>query len=74
MPMNSKLRALFWVGVIVLFLPYIGLPDGWKAVLTIILGLTIIVLVFKSRREYKALKFQLRRYEQPSTEPIIHES
>lgn len=72
--MNTKLRSLFWVGIIVLFLPYVGLPDGWKAVLTIALGIIIITLVFKLRREYKTLKFQLRRYQEPSIEPTVHES
>ncbi len=71
--MISKLRVLLWIGIGLLFLPYFGFPDAWRTVITICLGIVIIILVFKLRREYKILKFQIRRYEEPAVEPIIHE-
>lgn len=73
--MIAKLRILFWIGIIILFLPFFGVPDWLRTALTIAIGIVIIYLTFSLRRSYKKLRFELRQgaiVPQPSTEPTIH--
>ncbi len=67
--MIGKLRLLLWIGIVLLFLPYLGFPDIWRTVLTIILGISIILLSFKLKYEYKKVKFELHKSE----EQHVHE-
>ena len=61
--MLNKLRYLFWVGIIILFLPYIGIPNNIKSILTIILGFVIIFLSIKIKKNYKMLKLKIYQLE-----------
>lgn len=73
--MIAKLRILFWIGIVILFLPFFGVPDWLRTALTIAIGIVIIYLTFSLRRSYKKLRFELRQgaiVPQPSTEPTIH--
>lgn len=71
--MIGKLRILFWIGVILLVLPHLGIPDTGKTIFTIALGLVVITLSIKLRHAYKKLKFQLRHVDQPKVEEnVIH--
>ncbi len=63
MLMLNKLRYLFWVGIIILFLPYIGIPNNIKSILTIILGFVIIFLSIKIKKNYKMLKLKIYQLE-----------
>lgn len=63
--MIGKLRLLFWIGVLMLFVPYLGITSGFKTVLTIVLGILVIYLTFGLRRGYKQMRYQMRRTEQP---------
>ncbi len=65
--MLGKLRVLFWTGIVLLFVPYIGVTEGVKTMLTIAIALVILITVFKLRRSYREMKFRLRRYEEPAT-------
>lgn len=62
--MATKLRVLFWLGMILLFLPFIGIPATWKMILTILIGLCILRYSFIIREEYKRIRTLLRQYEQ----------
>ena len=68
--MIGKLRLLFWIGVALLFIPYVGIFHSWKNGITILLGILIIYLTFKIRRDYKMLRFKMRRYERIETETV----
>lgn len=69
--MVSRLRVLLWIGIIVLFLPFFGVPDTIRAMLTIAIGVVLIYMTFSLKRAYKKLKFELRQgTDQPTT---IHE-
>ncbi len=65
--MLGKLRLLFWTGIVLLLVPYIGVTEGVKTMLTIAIALIILITVFKLRRSYREMKFRLRRYEEPAT-------
>lgn len=69
--MAGKLRLLFWIGIIMLFLPFFGITDWMRTTLTVILGILIIYLTFKLRYAYKKLKFELRP-RQAEVETTIH--
>ena len=62
--MIGKIRLLSWIGIVLLFVPHIGLPQAWKDILTVILGICVIVLSFKLKRVYKKMKLKIREYEQ----------
>lgn len=68
--MKGKLRLLLWIGIIVLFLPFFGVPDWLRTTLTIIIGIVLIYLAYTLKYAYKKLKFELR--QQPVVD-TIHE-
>ncbi len=71
--MIGKLRILFWTGIVLLFVPQFGIPQTFKSILTVGLGILVIVLALKLRHGYKKLKFQLRHTEEVTTQQdIIH--
>lgn len=73
--MVNKLRLLLWIGIVVLFLPFFGVPDWLRTALTIAIGILLIYLTFSLRRSYKKLKFELRQgavVPQAEPTPIIH--
>ena len=63
---------LFWVGVFVLFLPYYGITDWIRSLVTFVAGFGIMFLSFKLRHDYKLLKLRLKRLEQPVVEQSIN--
>lgn len=69
--MNHKLRILFWIGIALLFVPYIGVTSRFRTAITIFLGILVVWLSFRIRKEYKILRFRLRRLEEPSSTPEI---
>lgn len=72
--MSRKLRILFWVGVIALFVPFLGITSGMKAGLTIAIGVVVIWLTLRLRRNHKELRYKLRRLEEPQGTPEINTS
>lgn len=65
--MIAKLRVVFWIGIVLLFVPFIGIPESGKSIITVAIGIVIIILSLKLKRAHKELKFRLRRYEEPTT-------
>jgi hypothetical protein len=66
--MKGKLRLLQWVGIVVLFLPFFGVPDWLRTTLTIVIGLVLIYLAYSLRFAYKKLKFELRPQAEPASD------
>jgi hypothetical protein len=80
--MIGKLRLLFWLGIVMLFLPFFGIPNTWKTVLAIIIGVVIIAIALSLRKKYRSLRGIIRNLEhtiadqtiiEVSQEEIIHE-
>jgi hypothetical protein len=80
--MIGKLRLLFWLGIVMLFLPFFGIPNTWKTVLAIMIGVAIIAISLSLRRHYRSQRAIIRNLEHTiadqaiihvSTEEIIHE-
>ncbi len=67
--MISKLRAVRLIGIVFLFVPFLGLPTPYKTGITIILGLALIYMSYTLKRAYKRLKFELRQEQVVSTTP-----
>lgn len=71
--MSTKLRTLFWIGIVLLFLPHIGVTDNTKGIITIVLGVVVIAITFAIGRNYKKMRLMLRRFEQTtSVDQSIH--
>lgn len=70
--MIRKLRILFWAGIVLLFVPFFGIHSSWKSILTVLIGAFIIYLTFSIRKDYKVIKFKLKRFEEPQVQPEIH--
>ncbi len=71
-PMIRKLRILFWTGIALLFVPFFGVHSSWKSILTVVIGVCVIYLAFTLRKEYKVLRFRLKRFEEPEVQAEIH--
>ncbi len=54
--MIGKLRLLFWIGIAMLFLPFLGITNTWKMILAILIGIVLIALAFLLRKEHHNLK------------------
>lgn len=65
--MVGKLRLLLWIGIVLLFLPFFGVVDIVKTMLTVAIGVLLIVLTYRLRYAYKKLRFELR---QGASQPI----
>lgn len=69
--MIGKIKVVLWVGITLLFLPYVGLPRSWKAIISVLLGTALIYISFTLKRVYKWMRFQLRRFEQTEKKELI---
>jgi hypothetical protein len=69
--MPAKLRILFWLGVLTLFVPYLGITSGIRTGLTIAIGVLVIWITLRLRKQYKELKYRLRRLEEPQSTPDL---
>lgn len=54
--MIGKLRLLFWLGIIMLFLPFFGIPNTWKMIIALLIGVTLIGIAILLRNNYRALR------------------
>ncbi len=48
-----KEKALFFIGLFILILPFLGFPNSWKTVLFVIIGTIIIYLAYLFYAEVK---------------------
>lgn len=61
-----KERTLFFIGIWVGILPFLGFPNSWRKIIFIITGLALIYLSYLFRQEAKARigAFKLNNDEQ----------
>lgn len=72
--MIGNISIVFWVGFGMLFLPFFGIPDSWKLILAVLIGCALMFLSFVLRKNYKLMKYKLRKLEQQiPVETIAHE-
>lgn len=69
--MNVKLRVLFWLGIITLFVPYLGVTEGIRRIVTIVIGALIIYLTLRLKKGFKQLRYQAKKAED---QPIVIET
>ncbi|HEY0980035.1 MAG TPA: hypothetical protein VGE18_01355 [Candidatus Paceibacterota bacterium] len=62
--MLSKLRTLFWLGIAMLCISFVGIPDAWKMVIAFGVGAVLIALALGLRRDYLKLRLKLKEYAQ----------
>ncbi len=71
--MIGKLRLLFWMGIVMLFLPFFGIPNVWKTVIAITIGIALVALAILLRTQYRALRAIIRNLEQAAAGQTLHE-
>lgn len=59
--MIARLRAVLWIGIVLLFVPFLGVPDWLRTIVIITIGVVLIYIFYTLRRSYKKLKFELRQ-------------
>jgi|GEM_PF-5376212 len=68
--MNGKLRILLWIGIVVLFLPFFGVPNWLRITLTIGIGIVLVYLAYALKYALKKIKFELRTQTEPNSTQI----
>jgi hypothetical protein len=71
--MIGKLRILFWLGIVMLFLPFFGIPNTWKTVLAVLIGIALIIASVSLRKRYRALRIHIRSLENTVVEQTLQE-
>ncbi|MES2224963.1 MAG: hypothetical protein V4478_03175 [Patescibacteria group bacterium] len=71
--MIGKLRVLFWLGIVMLFLPFFGIPNVWKTVIAIAIGIALVALAILLRTQYRAVRTIIRNLEQAAAGQTLHE-
>jgi low affinity Fe/Cu permease len=71
--MIDKLRILFWLGIVMLFLPFFGIPNTWKMILAVLVGIVLITLSFLLRKKYRIMRLHIRTLENAVIEETLHE-
>ncbi|MEO5645946.1 MAG: hypothetical protein ABIO57_02655 [Candidatus Paceibacterota bacterium] len=61
--MIGKFRVLFWLGIVMLFLPFFGISNTWKTVIAVLIGVALITLAVLLRNSYRALRIIIRNLE-----------
>lgn len=56
-----KERMLFFVGIWVAVLPFLGFPNSWRKILFVLSGLAIIYLAYLFRGQQKAHILEIRK-------------
>ena len=71
--MIGKLRLLFWLGIIMIFLSFLGIPNTWKMIMAILIGIALIIISFSLRKKYRSLRLVIRNLERSVPEKNLHE-
>lgn len=68
--MIGKLRTLFWLGIVMVFLPFFGIPNTWKTAIAVLIGLALVMIAVSLRRNYRSMRSIIRNLEQHAAEHI----
>ncbi|OHA99712.1 MAG: hypothetical protein A3E93_00785 [Candidatus Zambryskibacteria bacterium RIFCSPHIGHO2_12_FULL_43_12b] len=60
----SKNKIVFFIGVVLLIMPFLGFPPGWKSFIAIVFGITLIFLSFSAAAKRRASARRTRRIKQ----------
>jgi NADH:ubiquinone oxidoreductase subunit K len=71
--MIGKIRIVFWLGVVLMFLPFFGIPNTWKTVIAILIGISLVLIAVQLRKHYRSLRIIIRNLEQSAAAPSFHE-
>lgn len=69
--MIGKLRLLFWMGIFMIFLPFLGIPNTWKMILAILIGIGLIIMAVTLRKRHRTLRGIIRNLEHTITETAL---
>jgi hypothetical protein len=69
--MIGRLRLVFWIGIVLTFLPFFGVPSTWKTVSAIVIGIGLMILSIALRKRYRALRLIIRNLERTATEQTL---
>ncbi len=61
--MIGKFRVLFWLGIVMLFLPFFGIPNTWKTGIAVLVGIILIALSVLLRNSYRAMRIIIKNLE-----------
>lgn len=70
--MIAKLRLLFWLGIIMLFLPFFGIPNTWKTILAVLIGIVLIYISVRLRAKYRSLRHVIKNLEHVASQQTAH--
>jgi hypothetical protein len=68
--MIGKIRLLCWLGIVMLFLSFLGIPNVWKEIIAMAIGITLITLSFLLRKSYRSNRIIIRNLERTITEHL----
>jgi Ca2+/Na+ antiporter len=71
--MIGKVRTVFWLGIVMMFLPFFGIPNTWKTALAVIIGVTLVVIAFLLRKHYRIMRGVIKNLEHSVAEKTFHE-
>lgn len=69
--MIGKLRLLFWIGIFMIFLPFLGIPNTWKMTITMLIGIGLITTAVALRKRHRTLRGIIRNLEHTVTEATL---
>jgi len=62
----TKQQVLGVTGLCTVLLPFLGIPNTWKLNIVIIIGLILLALYWKMRRESQAISVKIQKQEGPA--------
>lgn len=48
-------RLLLWIGIIIIFVPFIGVPSAWKEIILFLVGIILVAQSLFVRHQQKML-------------------
>jgi hypothetical protein len=47
----SKERIIFILGIVIMFMPFLGFPNSWRSFFFVLIGLSLTLLAYRQRKE-----------------------
>ncbi len=51
------------MGIVILFVSFLGIPNSWKMVIAIVIGVLLIASAIRLREDYRLLRRKIRTQE-----------
>lgn len=71
--MIGHVRTVLWLGVIMMFLPFLGIPNTWKAVCAVGAGVVLVYTAFNLRKHYRAMRSVIKNLEHSALQNTLYE-